>query len=75
MLVGLKRIDTYGVRSSWSISKSSLANSTPVGPPPATTKESNLFLSSSDVVGKQANSKLSMIRFRIALASAIVLRK
>jgi len=67
--------DTYGLKSSCSMSNNSLANSTPVGPPPATTKDNSSFLSSSEIVGKQALSKLSMILFRIPLASAIVLRK
>ena len=62
-------------RSSFSISKSSAANSTPVGPPPLTTNDNSRRRSSSVVVGKQARSRFSRILFLISLASSIVLRK
>jgi len=52
---------TYGVRSSCIMSYNSLANSTPVGPPPATTNDKSSWRCSSVVVGRQAFSKLSII--------------
>ena len=59
--------------SSLTISHSSLANSTPVGPPPQTTKLSKRLRSSISVLGSAAFSRLSMMRLRMACASGTVL--
>mmetsp|Transcript_20963 Transcript_20963/g.49585 ORF Transcript_20963/g.49585 Transcript_20963/m.49585 type:complete len:394 (-) Transcript_20963:150-1331(-) len=62
-------------KSSCSKSASSAAYSTPVGPPPTTTKLSSFLRASAVWPGLQALSNESMIAPRIALASFISLRK
>jgi hypothetical protein len=57
---------TYLSTSSETKSHNSLANSTPVGPPPHTTKLNRVLRSSGDVLGRAARSRLSITRRRIA---------
>jgi hypothetical protein len=59
LLESEKRPLTYFKTSSAIISRNSAANSTPVGPPPQMTNESNRFRSSGVVVGREASSKLA----------------
>mmetsp|Transcript_9723 Transcript_9723/g.23786 ORF Transcript_9723/g.23786 Transcript_9723/m.23786 type:complete len:270 (+) Transcript_9723:1027-1836(+) len=63
------------LRSSCRRSASSAANSTPVGPPPTTTKFSRRLRSASDWPGLHADSNASKIAARIRRASMISLRK
>ena len=62
-------------KSSLSRSNNSAANSTPVGPPPETTKDRRRLRSSSLVVGRQACSRFCKTLFLICRASSISLRK
>lgn len=52
-------VRTYLRTSSAIMSASSAANSTPVGPPPQTTKDNNRLRSSMEVVGRDASSRLA----------------
>lgn len=65
---------TIQVRSSFSISNSSAANSTPVGPPPQTTNDNRFLRSWSVVLGRHALSKHSITLLLIFLASVIFFR-
>mmetsp|Transcript_811 Transcript_811/g.1910 ORF Transcript_811/g.1910 Transcript_811/m.1910 type:complete len:205 (-) Transcript_811:457-1071(-) len=75
MLTSFLSFGNCDLRSSWSRSASSAAYSTPVGPPPTTTKLSSFLRSSALCPGLHALSKESMMAPRIALASFISLRK